>query len=302
MNHFCTITTFSHLYKVYALAESLKQGQNQFTLHVLVVDSNQKLVFENCKFWTLQSLNGAETLDIISKKYNADKDKLRWSLKSVFMKYVLLNKITDQIIYLDNDLFFYTDYQFLFDLLKTHTFLITPHHYKNDPKSDQNWLEANYRVGLFNAGFIGANYQAINTLQWWADCCAYRCEKSVFRGLFDDQKYLDLIPVMEEKALILRHKGCNVAGWNMHLCKRELVNQTVKINGQDPIIFIHFNDTTVREIITGNDHILTNYYREYIRVLRIYNQNLKEKDLLFTQPFSDKIKFRLWKFITELGV
>jgi hypothetical protein len=302
VNHFCTITTQSHLYKAHALAESINKQPGEPILHILIVDSEtigspQK----NCKYWKLSEISLSESARKIIEKYKSNKDKLRWSLKPVFLKHLLEKQAINSVIYLDNDVFFYSDYRFIFDLLSLHSFLLTPHYYKNDPRSEQNWFEANFRVGLYNAGFIGVNGTAKNTLQWWAECCIYRCEKNSFRGLFDDQKYLDLIPVMEETAFIMRHQGCNVAGWNTELCRREVINNEIRINGKFPIVFIHFNDTTIREVVKGKDKILLPFYREYFETLRKYNSDLREDDLLFAQPWSDKVKLNIWKFFTELG-
>lgn len=301
MNQFCTISTASHLYKVQALADSLKKQQHNFLLHVLLIDGHSDLTVDNCRFWELKDFKDNNFVSIINK-YKKIADKLRWSLKPVFMKFLLEKQGLEKIIYLDNDQFFYSDFQFLFELLTAHSFLLTPHYYKSDPKSDQNWFEANFRVGLFNAGFVGANKNALKTLQWWAECCEYRCEKNTFRGLFDDQKYLDLIPVMDENAHIIRHQGCNVAGWNTEICKREVSDSRILINGKFPVVFIHFNDTTIREIVCGKDKILFNYYQEYVEVLKKYKSNLQEKDLLFPQPLLDKLKYRIWKILTEYGI
>ncbi|MES2621101.1 MAG: hypothetical protein V4615_09625 [Bacteroidota bacterium] len=302
MNHFCTISTASHLYKVHALADSLRNQHPDFVMHVLVVDDNSNFFSENCRYWKLTDIGSSENAQAIINKYKNNNDKLRWSLKPVFLKYLLQREAIDQLIYLDNDLYFFSSYQFLFDLLGKHSFLLTPHYYKHDPGKDQNWLEANFRVGLFNAGFVGVNKNALNTLQWWADCCKYRCEKNSFRGLFDDQKYLDLVPVIEKDSLILRHKGCNVAGWNTELCQREIINHQIRIEKEFPIVFIHFNDTTIREIISGKDEILFNFYRDYLETLKKYKPELKEKELLFEQPWTVKIKFGLWKILTEYGI
>ena len=301
VNHFCTITTASHMYKTYALAESLSATGNNM-LHVLVIDGGKDYSFTDCKFYDLHDIRESQIGQQIIGKYKNEKDKLRWSLKPVFMKHLMQQGASDKIIYLDNDLFFYFDSNFLFELLDKHSFLLTPHYYKNNPKRDQNWFEANFRVGLYNAGFVGASDKAIDTLQWWADCCAYRCEKSAIRGLFDDQKYLDLVPVLEETAHIVRHKGCNVAGWNTEVCKREIVEGQVLIDGKYPVVFIHFNDTAIREIVEGDDTILMNYYRNYVRTLKKYKLNLSEKELVKPQRLSDKMKFIVWKVITELGI
>jgi hypothetical protein len=218
------------------------------------------------------------------------------------MQYLLTTCGADKVIYLDNDLFFYSDYTFLFELLEEHSFLLTPHYYKTDFEKDQNWLEANFRVGLYNAGFVGVNKNAVASLQWWAGCCLYRCEKSAFRGLFDDQKYLDIIPVREPTAHIVRNMGCNVAGWNTELCKREMMDNQILINGKYPIVFIHFNGMTVHEIVSGSDSILSGYYTSYVKALKKHNPHFREMDIYAAVPFSDKVKLGIWKIITAIGL
>lgn len=301
MNHFCTITTQSHLYKVHALSDSLSEQNNDFLLHVLVVDSNFDFEYNRCVFTKLSDLKSDPVTQAILKKYKRNSDKLRWSLKPVFLVDLLSIPDIAEAIYLDNDLFFYSDYSFLFNLLQSHSFLLTPHYYKHDPTKNQNWLEANFRVGLFNAGFVGANKRAIKSLIWWAECCAYRCEKNTLRGTFDDQKYLDLIPVMEETAHILKHKGCNVAGWNKELCQRKLIDGEIKIDGINPIVFIHFNHMTIREIVNGNDNLLISFYQEYIKALKKHKPDLTDKGLVFQEPLLDKIKLHIWETITKAG-
>lgn len=291
------------MYKALALADSLQQG-SEYILHVLVVDGKEEVVHPKCKFWYLSDLSGDTLAQRIITKYSANADKLRWSLKPIFMKHLLSNPsvVAEKVIYADNDVFFYNDYEFLFDLLEQHNFLLTPHYYRNDPLSHQNWFEANFRVGLYNAGFVGARKTAERGLNWWAECCLYRCEKNIFRGLFDDQKYLDLLPIIDSETHIVRHQGCNVAGWNTEVCKRVIVDHVVKINGEYPIVFIHYNDTTIREIIHGSDSILFNYFRRYVEVLRKYNNQIKETHLLFSIPWIDRLKYNTWKVLTEFGI
>lgn len=301
VNHFCTISTVSHLYKVYALAESLANQKHEFVLHVLVSDSDADFAFANCRFWKLNDFKNEPSAQSIISKYKSNADKLRWSLKPVILKF-LVSTEAEQVIYIDNDIFFYSDYQFLFDLLNKHSLLLTPHYYKHNPKKEQNWLEANFRVGLYNAGFVGVNKKAVNTLQWWADCCEYRCEKNSWRGLFDDQKFLDLIPVIDEGAHIVRHKGCNVASWNKDYCERKIIDGELKINGKYPVVFIHFNPFTIREIAMGRDALLLPLYNFYTETLKKYMPDLKTEELQQAEPLSEKLKYYVWKLLTDLGI
>lgn len=69
----------------------------------------------------------------------------------------IFKKTTDIAVarseYIDNDLCFFEDYTFLFELLKQHSFLLTPHHYARSPYHQQNMLEANFRVGFVQCRF-----------------------------------------------------------------------------------------------------------------------------------------------------
>ena len=89
MYQFCTISTVSHLYKVYALADSLKNQQRDFLLNVLVIDDDGSFEFENCRFFKLSAISLQQHANDITTKYHKNKDKLRWSLKPVLMKYLL---------------------------------------------------------------------------------------------------------------------------------------------------------------------------------------------------------------------
>ena len=299
MYHFCTITTADHLFKTLALYDSVRTIHSDSFLHVLCIDSlPRELPEENIAFYTLSDLKSRPIAQTVISKYEAYKDKLRWSLKPVFLAH-LLQTIADRVIYVYNDIYFFGEYAFLFDLLATYDFLVTPHHYPRDPHKDQNWLEANFRVGLFIAGFVGVNKSAIKDLQWWADCCAYRCEKNALRGTFDDQKYLDLIPIINENSYIIRHKGCNVAEWNRVVISRSEKEGKLILDEVYPLIFTHFNGTTIRAIENGHEPLLKNYLAAYLDNLKKYKAGV-QVDKLYAMPSPlERIKYFIWKVATD---
>jgi len=290
---FCTITTQSHLYKVYALADSLMM--NNLPLFVLIVDTNQIPTKEhaNVEYVLLSELTDQLSNNII-KKYRGKLDKLRWALKSCFLLY-LLNK-HDKIVYIDNDIFFYNSPLFLFDKLSTSSILLTPHFYEANPSKRQNWLEANFRVGLFNAGFIGVNIYARPFLEWWANCCFYNVKKSFWRGLFDDQKYLDLVPVLFNDVEILKHPGCNLAGWNYKNYHFHRLNTSdILIDEFYPIVFIHFTELSCIDFSSIN-HCLYPEYKQYNLLLTHYAADYSFKRSIFNkQTILTFLYFLKWK-------
>lgn len=292
-NVFCTISTLSHLYKCFALAESI----NAFggILEVLLVDQRQQKIEgpANINFTFLENLTASLEQSIINK-YEHKPDCLRWSLKAPFILRLLEKE--DKVIYVDNDILFFSDPSFLFEALDSYNVLLTPHYYPRNPESNQNWFEANFRVGLYNAGFLAANKEAKEVLVWWAKACLYRCEKNYWRGLFDDQKYLDLVPIMERKTKVLDHLGCNVAAWNKDVCEVAFQDHHFTINQNTPLVFYHFNNYSLQNL--KEEDPLFKYYYE---TLKKYNSPLALKDLIPAKSCLDKVKLFIWTFLNTLN-
>ena len=288
------------------LIDSIKTIEDSSVFHILIIDSGKENVvfpenFKQIFLYTPEELTSSTAQKII-KKYAGSKDKLRWSLKPAFIRQLLSNNICSKIIYADNDIAFFNDIKFLFDELDKHPVLLTPHRYPADPEKNQNWLEANFKVGLYNAGFIGVNKNAIDAMEWWAKCCYYRCEKNTLRGLFDDQKYLDLMPIIQPATKVLHHKGCNVAEWNVDHCKRTVIGSNVLIDDIWPIVFIHFNKTTIQAFLNGDDKLLMPYFDKYIENLKKYNPAMKISDEGYTMGLIEKIKLSLWIVLNKVNI
>ena len=287
MSNFCTTSTVSHLYKTYALADSIAPFGG--VLHVLLIDGspdNTTEIPQNIHFFSLKNLTDEIGKKIISKYKN--KDKLRWALKPVFLTF-LLRKYS-KVIYADNDIFFFNDFSFLFEKLEKKAVLLTPHFYEASPQKNQNWLEANFRVGLYNAGFIGVNSKAIPFLNWWANCCLYNIKKAYWRGLFDDQKYLDLAPVLFDDVEIIKHRGCNLAGWNFTNYPHELAKNNTTL------IFIHLAGLSLIKFTKTKNYWYKSYIK-YVDTLKKYYPNYLFKRKIFNKNTVINYQyFLIWKF------
>lgn len=285
----CTISTKNHLFKSYVLFDSVMK-YSEATICCLVTDSNEAEKKNGVQFHTLTDLQ-CETAEQIKRKYK--NDKLRWALKAVYVKF-LLESGYDQVIYVDNDIYFYSSPDFLFEKLTTVDFLLTPHFYKADPTKEQNWLEANFRVGLYNAGFFGATRNAIPILDWWTKCCLYEMKRSYWRGLFADQKYLDLVPVKFQNVEIIKNRGCNFSGWNFELANITVDKEQLYING-DKLVFIHYS-TLAMELFPSIQSSIYMAYNKYENALKKYQPDFKfEKKKLSLVSLLDTYYYFRWK-------
>jgi hypothetical protein len=266
MQSFCTIITLSHLPLAKVLFASLQRLDASAILHVLITDGKAE---SDGNFHTVSpsDLTSSKHYLTIERKYaHAQPDRFRWALKPVILGY-LLEKGYTKVIFADPDIYFISNYQFLFDLLGKNNMLLTPHWADMDFTNNPDSILSVMKGGLYNAGFIGVNEKALPALAWWAGMCSLNMEKDISKGTYDDQKYLDLLPVHFENIHVLKHQGCNLASWNIQTCKREMVNGRLVINEKFEPVFIHFAKDTIRNILNRNDQFLKPYLDEYIRQL-----------------------------------
>jgi hypothetical protein len=99
------------------------------------------------------------------------------------------------------------------------------------------------RCRTYNLGFLAVSrHPSLATfLTWWKDKLEFRCVVDIERGLFVDQKWMDLAPGLFDDVAILRHAGYNVAYWNLR--QRAMVVEDggqIAVNGQ-PLRFFHFS-------------------------------------------------------------
>jgi SAM-dependent methyltransferase len=263
---FATIATHDFLDYAAALQRSLRVSGHDVRLHVLITDTDDGVGVRNdaLSLRTLEDLGHHGVAGRIGNRFpNRRADELRWSMKPVFAKY-LLGQGADQVFLLDPDLFFYSDAGFLSDELENASVLLSPHWRPSNPRDNEAEFVNLTTRGHFNGGFVGVARSGIPAMEWWAEACAYRCAKEPERGFYDDQGYLDLLPVLFDGVRILRHRGCNLARWNQTECRRELAaDGRVLINGRDEVVFIHFTKSTIEGIEGGEDSLLAPHLERY---------------------------------------
>lgn len=264
--HFCTVASPDYLPFAEALAGSLLRQHAFVQLHVLVTDNEIRPAKGSCVFYTLRHLQHSSVAERIVHKYAHDNDCLRWALKPVFLQYLL--KQHEKIYYADNDLFFFSAFDFLFGMLDEHSLVLSPHWCSLDAEKGDENFEMNFRLGLFNAGLVGVSKKADGFLNWWGKACLHTMSRNWNEGYFVDQRYLDAALLLQPDTGIIRHLGCNIGSWNMHQNKRTNVDGSVRISGRYPVVCIHFNGETIGHIANGNDALLLPYLKRFEEAVR----------------------------------
>jgi len=310
-NSFCTISTANYLPYVLSLYDSLLKFNLNQHLNVLISDevvnfSQYREKYPNIFFYYSNELCKDGIGKKIFEKYHAENmDCFRWSMKSVFMTFLLQEKGYEKIICVDNDIYFFNDYSFLFSELNHNDILLTPHWRNSDPTKGISDFFSLYTQGLYNGGFVSSNKNGTQALEWWANTCHFICARDDCNGQFDDQAHLNLMPIYFDNVKILKHRGCNVAGWNQEECQRTKEGELVKINKEYPIIFIHFTKGTIKDVLYGNDKNLDSFLNIYFDALKKHDVDLKKKyeeeyelskkkeiKKSFIQKLSDKIRIQ----------
>lgn len=290
MQTFCTIITADYLPFAKVLFASLKKINKSSSLQVLVINNIELLSTDSFNIHHLKDLSEQNLFKEIEKKYaHTNDDHFRWALKPIFITY-LLKKGFEKVIFLDPDVFFVGKYDFLFDHLNHSSVLLTPHWSNIEAEDLENSLIYLMRNGLFNAGFVGVSQKGIPAMQWWAEACHFKIDRQKELGIFVDQKYLDILPIEFPETVILQHRGCNIACWNMNSNKRTLVNGKLLINNMYDPIFLHLTKDTIRHILNGNDYKLKPFLTEYENLFKsqgidlqsyLPNVDLKSRFTLF---------------------
>ncbi|EGV17452.1 class I SAM-dependent methyltransferase [Thiocapsa marina] len=278
---YCTIITPDFLHYALALRHSLTQFRPEIVLTALIADEYADVAsldgaFDGLRLLSVQDLCADGIGKRILEKYGrANVDCFRWSMKPVLLNH-LLSSGFEQAFFLDPDLFFFSDFTFLEHELGERAVLLTPHWRASQPELDENNFAILQTSGLFNAGFVGVAAAGRSAMTWWAKLCLYRCEKQPSEGLFVDQAYLDMMPVYFNDVAIERHRGCNVANWNRLECARvSRPDGTVGIAGGWDIVFIHFTQSTIKGIESGEDALLRPFLAGYLSALGYWKHEVE---------------------------
>lgn len=237
----CTIVAKNYLAHARCLVESFLRHHPDGRACVLLVDRPDGYYDpEKEQFTTILAEEiGIPYFGVMTFRYSVL--ELSTAVKPFFLEYLFQNYDYDRICYFDPDIYFYHPIDEIWQALEAHAIVLTPH--LTGPLDDAKPNELDIlRSGAYNLGFIGLSRhpQADELLEWWQAKMLKYCAVAFDRGLFVDQRWIDLVPGRFSSVHIHRDPACNVAYWNLYHRHVTFDGEEWQVEGT-PLKFYHFS-------------------------------------------------------------
>jgi glycosyltransferase involved in cell wall biosynthesis len=149
----------------------------------------------------------------------------------------------ERVIYFDPDIKLYGPVTPILEQLESAQIVLTPH---LTGRLDDGRKPSELQIlqsGSYNLGFIALRRteETRRFVDWWQGKLERDCVVDIPRGLFTDQKWIDLVPGMYGGVAIVREPGWNVAYWNLN--HREVTRDAdgvTRVDGR-PLLFFHYS-------------------------------------------------------------
>ncbi len=235
----CTVLTHNYSAEADVLARSFRAHNPDSEFVVLVVDDAEGGLLTGEAFESLvpsQIGIGREELQRRATMFTPV--GLTGAAKPPLIRH--LAKRDEPVVYLDADTCVYASLEPLAALAREHGLVLSPQTLDPHPLAAQRSAEQLFAAdGPINTGLLAATDAAAPFLDWWAERTARRSVVDRQEGLFNEQGWLTPALTLFRHHL-LRDRGCNVMGWNLHNRDVDWDGDTPMIDGE-PLRHFHFN-------------------------------------------------------------
>ncbi|HUP25279.1 MAG TPA: glycosyltransferase [Thermoanaerobaculia bacterium] len=238
----CTIAAKNYLPFARVLARSFREHHPQGRFFVGLVDEIEEQFDPAAEPFEMIEARDLGIQDFAAFAFRYTILELSTAIKPALLRH-LLALGASKLLYFDPDILVASPLEEVRDLLDDGNVVLTPH--LDQPIEDDRHPGelAILQSGAYNLGFIGlaASEETLRLLDWWHRRVYELCVVDIARGLFVDQKWIDLVPGLFQGVRVLAHPGHNVAYWNLHGRRVERARDGgFTVNGL-PLRFFHFS-------------------------------------------------------------
>ncbi|MEM8499151.1 MAG: glycosyltransferase [Pseudomonadota bacterium] len=289
-----TIVSKNYLACARVLCNSFLENHPGASFFVLLVDRNDGYIDAEDENFTLLELGDIDLPfpDVFPYQYNIL--ELNTAVKPFALRYLFQEFGFEKLTYIDPDIMIFDRLSGVWNGLDNADVVLTPH--MREPFDDANSPSelSILQSGTYNLGFIGLRNgpEAIKLLKWWASRLYLNCVVDVPRGLFTDQKWIDLVPTYFQNVHILHAPQYNIAYWNLHERHLSVSGDQYFVDGE-PLAFFHFSGFDPRNPAVLSKHQNRHTIRDSQALAAVfdkYSERLFAEDLVETKnwPFAFK--------------
>jgi glycosyltransferase involved in cell wall biosynthesis len=287
-----TIVSKNYISLARVLAESFLKNHPGARFFVVLVDKNDGYIKQEEEAFELFDMADVDlpNPDVFPYQYNIL--ELNTAVKPFALRWLLeTQEGIEKIAYIDPDIMVMSPLEEVWGGLDDYSVTITPHMREpfNDghSPSELNILQS----GTYNLGFIGLKNDAEGRklLDWWSERLYLNCVVDISRGLFTDQKWIDLVPGYFPNTKIIHNPAYNIAYWNLHERELRLEDGNYYVE-DDTLRFFHFSGYDPRNKDVLSKHQSRHDFIDLPVVKSLYDEYA---DKLFS---ADIVETKKWPF------
>lgn len=235
---FTTSICSNYLDKALVVATSVKEKCKDATFVLCLVEDK------------IPKLKGLEVFDkiVLGKELNIpnfenfifqyDIVEASTAVKGHLMTYLLENYPDQMCVYIDPDCQVFSELSELEKTTVDRPIVVAPHMLE---AGNIEMEISSLKHGVFNLGFLALRpcEESLKFAKWWGDRLYYYSHADSNRGLFTDQKWINLAPCFFNVE-ILKHPGYDFATWSFMERKLNKVEGVYTVN-EVPLRFVHFS-------------------------------------------------------------
>jgi len=286
---YCTYFDWQYIVQGLTMIRSLREFDSESQVVILALDEQTEKFLINLRLLNVVIINEfpieREFKNLSIAKKNRNKIEYYFTLTPALLRYILLknsNQTSNNliIIYLDADLYFFSNPEIIFENFEDYSVAITPHRFNNRLNLNKMKKYGEYNVGIL---LFRNDSDGILVLNWWLEQCITWCYDIVSEGKFADQKYLERFFDISENVYVLKNEGVNVAPWNIGNLTLNFLNNKLTVNNVELILF-HFHGLKLFHDKILVPHVLykaslNDFMKEHI--YKIYFNSLKNTSTLY---------------------
>lgn len=159
--------------------------------------------------------------------------------------YIAATTKTDKLMYLDPDIVVFDSLSAISSQLDISPIIFTPHQTKPEIRTiDISRNEISFlKHGSYNLGFFAVRCegQGWDFLNWYRDRLLEFCYIDSNHGLYTDQRWCDLAPILFDRLYINRDPAYNLARWNVSQRRLSKRGSQKYFIGENSLKFFHFS-------------------------------------------------------------